>query len=421
MTDSKPNELLTIDVLLTSLITKLLDKNIKIKDNVTQYLKEYLIHFTIDHKLSLAKLGQLINGFIPTTISHNAKKQCQHTSLSNIKNQCKLSYNWGITSKWAKDGNSIRNDVFTIFSSSIINFIAGLNDNNKPLLLTTTQNTNKSVSLFVKKRKVRALISSKRLSRKELKEAEKNYDLVIHGISRILNPSDFMSALMILVRNGVSEIRIPDNKQSETRLSRDFDKEALGNFMLLARLINVKIGGELIKKEDKVLGYCAKASKMTGDSQKADIRKIQAEWVSSHLKKRGDEKATMGLFKGAFNKILTRSIAVDSCRNNSEVIEYFKDTLQSDLALVSDEVLAECIKTSIHRAYVRMISKHNGSTIELFKEYFKFDEKQLLIDFKEMSIGVKNEVIQCPKCEDGKLLENQSICSECQDKAMELL
>ncbi len=384
----------TIDKLILDLSSKLVSNDVYLNTEVLNELTSYIDHIVNMHHISLFNVERLINGFMNIKIAHrDIKDRCDYVSMLQTSQRCLLSNNWGKQKKFNTNNESINITVFKYFSSSILHFINGFNDIITPELPTNEINSN-SVVLFNNKPVLKALVCSKFVTETELKEFSKTYDLVIHGISRILKAEEFTENLIKLALMGVKQISIPDNKESETRLFRDFDKEATGNLMLLTSLIDVKIGGQLIKSEQQVLNYCSIASKTTSSSQLADIRKIQYEWVEGELNANKSLNKTMGHFKGSFNKVLTRAINVERCRNNKEVINFFKNNLQAKIALVDDKVLTDCIKTSINRALLR-ISEKLDVTPNTLMEFFKFDKEELLNQFKELMQDIEINVITC--------------------------
>lgn len=395
-----------------NLAVKLVDSNVFLNDSITLELDLFLSHLINDHQITEHNLDRLIDGYSNKTIYHKDNKQpCEYSSLIVLEAKCLLSKNWGKQKDWNINNSNIRKDVYKYFSSNLLHFINRLNVNNVPLLPEVNSDINSdSIVLVNKKAVLKTLVSSKTLTDDEVSEFSKTYDLIIHGISRILTPEEFTDKLIQLALLGVTEISIPDNKESKTRLFRDFDKEATGNLMLLTGLIDVKIGGSLIKSEPQVLNYCTIASQTTSASQMADIRKIQAEWIEQQLKENKNLNKTMGHFKGSFNKVMTRAIVVERCRNNKEVLDFFKNNLQDKIALVDDKVLAECINTSISRGYKRLIEKYN-TQIEVLNKFYVFDKETLLNEFKALMRSVEVSIIDCrvEDCQD-QIINGFELC-----------
>lgn len=400
----------TIEELTSNLVSKLVSNDVFIIDEYINEISLFLDHYINDHRITEYNLNRLIDGFRNIKIHHTTiQDQCEYFSLDNIDNQCLLSHNWGKQKDWNILNKDINVTVFKYFSSSTLHFIDGFYEEITELVETNDINS-KSIVLINNKPKVNCLVSSKFLSIDELTNYSKNYDLIIHGMSRILNPKDFIDNLIKLALKGIIEITIPDNKESETRLQRDFDKEATSNLMLLTGLIDVKIGKTLIKSEQQVLNYCAIASKTTSSAQLADIRKIQYEWIKSELEENKSLSKTMGHFKGSFNKIMTRAILVERTRNNQELLDFFKNNLQDKIALVEDKIIIECIKTSIKRAFKRLSEKLNVK-INTLNKFFTFDQNTLLNGFKQLMKSVEIVIINCRINEcDTQALTNFELC-----------
>lgn len=248
---------------------------------------------------------------------------------------------------------------------------------------------NKSLIIINDKLDVTALISSKPLTTKELDEYKQQYDIIIHGLSRIDKPQEFTEVLLMLVFNGIKQISIPSNKQELTRLFRDFNQVALSNLMLLTQLIDLKVGDRSIKSETDVLEYCASASGLTKEARNNGFRKLEASWIEKKYEENKlTENEIKGHFKGSFKELLKRSIKTEHCKNNTEILKFFRNHLKSKMATIDKIEMQELIETSIDQSF-NDISNKLLIDKSVLTEFLAYDIQELIIEFEQLSRSVE--------------------------------
>lgn len=274
---------------------------------------------------------------------------------------------------------------------------------------------NKNLVIFNSVENSKVIISSSVCTETELEEYERmSFDVVIHGISRITSPVEFTTLLLLMAQEGISQITIPDNKDSETRLFRDFDFQALANLMLLVSLIDVRVGNSPLRSETDVLNYCARASEHTNSARNNGFEKLTARWYKLKTEeKKLSEAQILGYYKGALKELLKRAVTVQHLRTSEEVAKWFSDNKTAVLRKVPEDTIKEVIKEAFDEVYSIMEAKL-GISRDVIIPFYDLDIDRMTKYISDLShdIEIENDTECVSKRWHNKLAIDED-CLDC--------
>lgn len=271
------------------------------------------------------------------------------------------------------------------------------------------------IVLYQAKAIMKVMVSSAKLTKEEVEELRETYDLVIHGISRIINPKLFTQALMVLIKNyNIQELVIPDDQKAITRLARDYNMEAERNLRKITLMCLVRIGEKKLRSESELKEYMAKASMMTKENRNNGFAKLSNAKLEKWRKEGKTDKQIVGWMKGAINELTWRTIVVEGRTSIAEFKNLFMDKLPKDMVKLSEEVINGAVSRGMSTA-IKQFAKTLNCSVKEAKEYVHITEEQITEFLMNVStVGVSEQEV-CSSCEKPKVADN-NFCGNCGTK-----
>jgi len=281
---------ISIEPLTIELVSKLVDSDIYLNDEIVNEVELFLNHLITDHKIYDYNVKRLIEGFQPYIIEHkiNDKEQCNYHSDLNTSIRCILSYNYGTFKKWniVKD-KKIQVNTLKIVSSAILRFINGLTDNSTLISLIAHKLKSKALKIVNGRHKLTRISTQHQMNVLEnLNSSEEKFDYLIASMNKqpkkIIDylesvfTHEQITEIVITAIKGKSKVatilfRVPLVAQTIIRLfmeNADKDIYAYNNSQLiridLLQLISLYQEGLLHTRKEKIDAYVTKLSYKKG-------------------------------------------------------------------------------------------------------------------------------------------------------------